>query len=47
MYEIGALVAVLLGTRIPAWYDDGKFVVAENEESKKMFNAQYSIAMFN
>jgi len=33
------------GQRIPAWYDDGgRFVVAENEdEAKKMFNAQFSI----
>ena len=32
------------GQRIPAWYDEsGKFVVAENEEeAKKMFNAQFS-----
>lgn len=32
------------GQRIPAWYDeDGKFVVAENEEeAKRMFAAQYS-----
>ncbi|MEO7983673.1 MAG: valine--tRNA ligase, partial [Bacteroidota bacterium] len=34
------------GHRIPAWYDeDGKFVVAENEEkAKKMFNAQFSVS---
>ena len=34
------------GQRIPAWYiDDGRFVVAENEEeAMKMFNAQYSMS---
>ena len=34
------------GHRIPAWYDDeGKFVVAADEESaKEMFNAQFSIS---
>jgi valyl-tRNA synthetase len=34
------------GHRIPAWYDsEGKFVVASNEEeAKKMFNAQFSIS---
>ncbi|MER3497983.1 MAG: valine--tRNA ligase [Chitinophagaceae bacterium] len=34
------------GQRIPAWYDEeGRFVVAKNEEeAKKIFQAQYSIA---
>lgn len=34
------------GQRIPAWYDDeGRFVVAENEEkAKEIFNTQYSVA---